>query len=72
MQVVNTAIVKRLQSASETDSTINAVVLLDMYAMTLPMVIEESLEEISYLFAPFLKIGTGSGQINPEQKLTRT
>ncbi len=37
MQVVNTAIVKRLQ------------------------------KEISYLFSPFLKIGAGSRQNNPQQ-----
>jgi len=30
-------------------------VLLDMYAKTLPYVIKQSLEELRYLFAPFLK-----------------
>lgn len=54
IQIVNTTITERLRSASDTDSTINAVVLLDVYAKTLPYVIEEYLEEISYLFASFL------------------
>ncbi len=33
----------------------NAVVLLDMFARTLPFVIEESVEELRHLFRPFLE-----------------
>ena len=54
IQIVNTAIAERLRAATETDSAVNAVILLDMYAQTLPCVIEESLDEIRYLFSPFL------------------
>jgi hypothetical protein len=62
MHTVNTAIAERLRGASETDSTVNAIVLLDMYALTLPYVIDESLEEIRHLFRPFLmKSLTSSG-----------
>ncbi|CAN2042370.1 conserved hypothetical protein [Candidatus Magnetomoraceae bacterium gMMP-15] len=53
MQIVNISIAERLRAATETDSTVNAVILLDMYAKTLPLVIEESLEEIQYLFETF-------------------
>lgn len=54
IQIVNTSIAARLRSATERDSTLNAIVLLDMYAKTLSYAIEQSLEEIRYLFAPFL------------------
>ena len=55
IQVVNMSMSKRLKAATKTDSTVNAVILLDMYAQTMPCVIEESLEDIRYLFAPLLK-----------------
>jgi hypothetical protein len=54
MHTINIAIAERLRGASETDSSLNAIVLLDTYALTLPYIIEESLEEIRYLFTPFL------------------
>jgi len=55
MHTVNIAITKRLQSANKTDSMINGVILLDLFAKALPFVIEDSLEEIRYLFEPFSK-----------------
>ena len=54
MQEVNTSMASRLRAATETDSSVNAIVLLDIYAKTLPLVIEESLEEIRYLFSSYL------------------
>ena len=53
IQVVNSSIAKRLRAATEKDSSLNAIVLLDMYAKTLSYAIEESLEEVRYLFSPF-------------------
>jgi hypothetical protein len=53
MQVINAQIVKRLQSATETDSLVNAVIVLDIYAKTLELAIEDSLERIRHLFSPF-------------------
>lgn len=58
VQIVNCAIAGRLGAASEKDSTVNAVILLDLYAQTVPIVIEESLAEIRHLFAPFLSKDT--------------
>lgn len=52
--VINTSVAERLRAASKTDSSINAIILLDVYAHAIPFVIEESLEEISYLFKPYL------------------
>ena len=54
IHIVNTAISERLRAASESDSAVNAVILLDMYAKALPYVIEESLEEIRHLFTPYV------------------
>ena len=59
VQVVNASVAARLQSATEKDSTLNAIVLLDMYAKILSHAIEQSLEEIRYLFAPFLMRSPG-------------
>jgi hypothetical protein len=54
MQIVNSSLVNRLRHTSKSDSYVNAIVMLDMFARTVPFVIEESLEEIRYLFASYL------------------
>ncbi|MDY6972551.1 MAG: hypothetical protein SV775_09515 [Thermodesulfobacteriota bacterium] len=53
VQMINIATANRLRAATETDSSINAIIFLDIYAKSLPYVIEKSLEEIRYLFTPF-------------------
>ena len=53
IQIVNVAVARRLRTATITDSSLNALVLLDSYAQILPFAIEESLEEIRHLFSPF-------------------
>lgn len=53
LQKVNLAIAERLRAASETDASINAVVLLDIYAKTMPYAIKDSLEDIRYLFSSY-------------------
>jgi hypothetical protein len=55
IQTVNTFVSKRLTEATKTDSSVNAIVILDSYAQTLPLVIEESLEEIRHLFSTFFE-----------------
>ncbi len=50
IRVVNTAMAARLRTIGVKDSAVNAVVLLDIFAKMLPYSIEDSLEEISYLF----------------------
>jgi len=54
---VNVNIVKRLREATTMDSSINAVVLLDMLTATLPIRIREQLAELKPLFAPYLETG---------------
>lgn len=56
IQTINRAMAGRLRAAmTDKDSAINALILLDIFAKTLPHAIEESLEEVRYLFAPYLK-----------------
>jgi hypothetical protein len=40
----------RLRTVGAQDSAVNAVVLLDIFAKMLPYSVEDSLEEIRYLF----------------------
>jgi hypothetical protein len=54
VQKVNMAFAKRLQAACEEDSMVNAIILLDMFAKSMPSAIEESLDEIRHLFTPYL------------------
>jgi len=51
---VNRGMVKRLREASEQDSTVNAVVLLDLFTKTLPAAVEDALEELRPLFDAYL------------------
>lgn len=52
---VNTYCAMRLRHGASGDSTVNAVVLLDMFAKSMPYAIEDSLEELGHLFHPFLQ-----------------
>jgi hypothetical protein len=54
MHVINVAIAERLRVASKTDALVNAIILLDMFTGTIPSVIEESLDELRYLYTPYL------------------
>jgi hypothetical protein len=57
---VNASFVKRLRSACKGDSMANAIILLDMFAQSMPSAIGESLEEIRCLFVPYLKHSSAS------------
>ncbi len=52
LQIVNRIMAERLQAADGTDTSINAMILLDMYAHTMPYKIEDSLKNLHYLFKP--------------------
>ena len=54
IQSVNIDFAKRLRSACQCDSMINAIILLDMFAQSMPVAIDESLEQIRHLFTPYL------------------
>ena len=53
LHTVNHYIAERFREAFSNDSTVNAVILLDIFAKTMPYAIDESLEEIKYLFQPY-------------------
>jgi hypothetical protein len=52
--IVNRAIAHRIRVAGKSDSTINALVLLDVFTMALPFAIEDALKDLRYLFASYL------------------
>jgi hypothetical protein len=54
IQIVNLAFSKRLRAACSHDSMVNAIILLDMFAKSMPLAIDESLDEIRHLFVPYL------------------
>ena len=53
IQKVNMTISERIRASTVTDSSVNAIVLLDMYAKAVPYIIKDHLEDIRYLFSPF-------------------
>ncbi len=55
MHIINSAFAKRMRAACEADSSVNAIVLLDMFAQVLPHIIEDSLEEIRHLYEPYME-----------------
>ena len=52
---VNVAIARRIRAAIQKDATVNALIILDVYAKMVPLVIEEALDEIRHIFSPYLK-----------------
>jgi hypothetical protein len=59
VEKVNVGIAGRLRAATERDSTLNAVVLLDVFAKTLPVALDDSLQELRELFAGYLPPAEG-------------
>ncbi len=52
---VNVDMTNRLRHVSAGDASVNAVVLLDLFAQELPFSINENLADLQHLFAPFLE-----------------
>jgi len=55
LAVINREMAERLREICNRDSTVNAIILLDLFTKALPDTIEDSLEEIKYLFAAYMK-----------------
>jgi hypothetical protein len=53
LNLLNMNVAERLRHAEHTESSVNAIVLLDVFTQTLPMVIDSQLTEIRYLFTPY-------------------
>ncbi|MBL0028408.1 MAG: hypothetical protein IPO95_04765 [Rhodanobacteraceae bacterium] len=52
---------ERLRDAGERDGTVNAIVLLDLFAKALPAVIEDSLADLRYMFDNYFRDGSTPG-----------
>lgn len=55
LHIVNTSMAERFLAASKIDSSIDAVVQLDIYAMTFLGILDEPLEEVRPLFEAFFR-----------------
>ncbi len=55
LQQVNQSMIERLRAASEQDAATNALVLLDLFARAMPYSVEDSLEEVRYVFSAYLQ-----------------
>lgn len=55
IQIINKAMIDRLRAITDRDVALNALVILDTFAQTVPLIIDESLDEISHLFIPYLR-----------------
>jgi len=53
MQIINNALAERIRAASEADSSVNALVMLDMHAKTVFYIIEDFLEELRPMFSAY-------------------
>jgi len=53
LHILNKAIATRLRGATESDSSKNAIALLDMYSNLVPMMIEDQLPELRQLFSAY-------------------
>lgn len=51
IQQLNAALANRLRAASDSDSMVNAIILLDLHAKAMPYMIKQALAELEPLFA---------------------
>lgn len=58
VQIMNESFAERLRVACQQDSMINALILLDMFAKSIPFAIEDALDEIRPLIVPFFQPGS--------------
>lgn len=54
LHLVNTSIAQRIKSFAQTDSSTNAVIILDTFTNIMPFVIEDHMDEIRHLFSAYL------------------
>ena len=54
LHTLNTAVARRLQSATSSDSTKNAITLMDMYSTLVPLLLEDELVEMRGFFQAYL------------------
>lgn len=57
IQIVNMTMAERLQAMGGTTSSVNALILLDMYAKAIPSAIEDALKDLEFLFESYIEEG---------------
>ena len=57
LHTLNRSIAERIRFSAPGDASINALVVLDMFTNLMPYAIEDHLDEIRYMFAPYLRQG---------------
>lgn len=62
MHILNRYMADRIRSATLKDSSVNAIILLDVFTLAMPFAIEEHLEDIRYLFSPFFNRVTAKSE----------
>lgn len=55
LHLLNTMVAERIRSATQADSSVNAVVLLDMITNLMPFILDEELDKIRHLFTSYLQ-----------------
>lgn len=55
LHLLNTMVAERIRSATRSDSSVNAVVLLDMITNLMPFILDEQLDKIRHLFTSYLQ-----------------
>lgn len=55
LHMLNTMVAERIRSATRSDSSVNAVVLLDMITNLMPFILDEQLDKIRHLFNSYLQ-----------------
>ena len=61
IKIINESMAGRLRAISDKDVALNSLVILDIFAQTLPFAIEESLEDVRYLFSSYFKESSNEG-----------
>lgn len=68
VETVNKALSQRLFEASVNDASVNAVILLDLFAKALPDAIDDSLDELRHLFGAFQQEDAGFSVGSPNDQ----
>lgn len=63
LHILNTAVASRLQSATQSDSSKNAITLLDMYSTLVPLLLEDELVEMRGFFQAYLPADVQTPQV---------
>lgn len=64
LHMLNTAVASRLQTATRSDSSKNAITLLDMYSTLVPLLLEDELAEMRGFFQAYLPADAQKAQVS--------